>query len=237
MENTLVSRLDQPKVPTLSGTGSLVAVFFVTWLAFILVLGSRGAFVAAQGAPPLALLIGLVAPLSLFLVGYWTIRPLREFILSADLRLIVGIQAWRWAGFGFLTLYSFRILPGIFAWPAGLGDMAIGVTSPLVLASLLRRPGFAASKSFVAWNLSGILDLTVAVSIGALVPLLAPSLYGAVTTAPMAQLPLVLVPTYLVPTFLMLHLTALFQARRLGRKTTLYGKSAVSGEVRSAQTA
>ena len=67
------------------------------------------------------------------------------------------------------------------------------------------------------WNLSGILDLTVAVTIGALVPLLAPSLYGTVTTAPMAQLPLVLVPTYLVPTFLMLHLTALFQARRHAR--------------------
>jgi len=69
----------------------------------------------------------------------------------------------------------------------------------------------------VAWNVSGILDLTVAVSIGALVPLLAPNFYGAVSTAPMTQLPLVLVPTYLVPTFLILHLTALFQVRRLGK--------------------
>lgn len=217
MENTLVSRLDQPQIPAVSGTGTFVAVFFLAWLALIFVLGSRGVFVAPHGAPPLALLIGLLAPLILFLVGYRTIRPVREFILSADLRLIVGIQAWRWAGFGFLTLYTYRVLPGIFAWPAGLGDMAIGVTAPLVLARLLRRPNFAASKSFVAWNLSGILDLTVAVSIGALVPLLAPNFYGAVSTAPMAQLPLVLVPTYLVPTFLMLHLTALFQARRLGR--------------------
>ena len=217
MENTLASRLDQPKVPTVSGTGSLVAIFFLTWLAFIFVLGARGTFVAAQGAPPLALLIGLLAPLSLFLIGYRTIRPLREFILSADLRVVIGMQAWRWAGFGFLTLYSYRVLPGIFAWPAGLGDMAIGVTAPLVLASLLRRPNFAASKSFVAWNLSGILDLTVAVSIGALVPLLAPNFYRAVSAAPMTQMPLVLIPTFLVPTFLMLHLTALFQARRMSR--------------------
>ncbi len=52
----------------------------------------------------------------------------------------------------FLTLYSYGVLPGIFAWPAGLGDMAIGVTAPLVLSALLRRPGFAAGKSFVAWN-------------------------------------------------------------------------------------
>src|SRR5579859_3406246 len=217
MENTIMSDVYQPKFRAVSGAGTFVAIFFLAWLAVILVLGARGGFVAPQGAPPLALLIGLLAPLTLFLVGYRTIPPLREFILSADLRLIVGIQAWRWAGFGFLTLYTYGVLPGIFAWPAGLGDMAIGVTAPLVLAALLRRPGFAAGKSFVAWNLSGILDLTVAVSIGALVPLFAPNFYGTVSAAPMTQLPLVLVPTYLVPTFLILHLTALFQARRLSR--------------------
>ena len=196
-------------------------------------------FVAPRGAPPLALLIALLAPLSLFLLGYRTIPALREFVLSADLRLIVGMQAWRWAGFGFLTLYFYGVLPGIFAWPAGLGDMAIGVTAPLVLAALLRRPSFAAGKSFVAWNLSGILDLTVAVSIGALGPLLAPNFYGAVSTAPMTQLPLVLVPTYLVPTFLILHLTALFQARRLPATSTanLMGKSGASGDIRISQTA
>ena len=237
MENTVISRVDQPKVPAVSGIGTFVAVFFLGWLALIFVLGARGAFVAPRGAPPLALLIGLLAPLSLFLLGYRTIPPLREFILSADLRLIVGMQAWRWAGFGFLTLYFYGVLPGIFAWPAGLGDMAIGVTAPLVLAALLRRPDFAASKSFVAWNLSGILDLTVAVSIGALVPVLAPNFYGTITTAPMTQLPLVLVPTFLVPTFLMLHLTALFQARLRGRQTERYGKSGASGEIRISQTA
>jgi hypothetical protein len=217
MVNTVVSHVDEPKVPAVSGTGTLVAVLFLAWLTLVFVLGARGVFVAPRGAPPFALLIGLVAPLSLFLVGYRVIRPLREFVLSADVRLIVGIQAWRWAGFGFLTLYTYGVLPGIFAWPAGLGDMAIGMTAPLVLVALVRRPGFAAGKTFVAWNLSGILDLTVAVSIGALVPLLAPNLYGAASTTPMTQLPLVLIPTYLVPTFLILHLTALFQARGLGR--------------------
>ena len=38
---------------------------------------------------------------------------------------------------------------------------------------------------------------------------------GEVTTAPMAQLPLVLIPAYFVPIFMVLHLGALFQARRL----------------------
>ena len=214
MTNIAVSHLDQPKLPSVSGTRSLVAFFFAAWLALVLILGARGAFVGQPGAPPLALLIGLVGPLTLFLVGYQTVRPFRDFVLSADLRIIVGMQAWRWAGFGFLTLYTYRVLPGIFAWPAGVGDMLVGITAVTVLASLLRNPAFAGSKRFVLWNLLGILDLAVAVSIGALVPLIAPNLYGTVTTSPMSQLPLVLIPAFLVPTFLMLHLTALFQSRR-----------------------
>jgi hypothetical protein len=217
MANAVLTHTGQSKVSAAPGTGTFIAVFFAAWFALVLVLGARGTFVAAPGVPPLALLIGLVAPLSLFLVGYRMIPALRDFVLSADLRVIVGLQAWRWAGFGFLSLYAHGILPGIFALPAGLGDMAIGVTAPLVLAALLRRPDFAASRRFVIWNLSGILDLAVAVSIGAVVPQVAPQLFASASTAPMTQLPLILIPAYLVPTFLMLHLTALFQARRLSR--------------------
>lgn len=217
MAHTVLSHADYPNIPMISGAGAFVASIFLAWLALVFVLGARGAFVTTPGAPPLALLISLVVPLGLFLVGYWTSPSLRQFVLSADLRLIVGIQAWRWAGFGFLTLYTYRVLPGIFAWPAGLGDMAIGVTAPLVLAGLLRRPGFAAGNRFVLWNISGILDLAVAVSIGAVVPLFAPSLYRTGSPAAMTHLPLVLIPTFLVPMFLILHLTALFQVRHLRR--------------------
>jgi hypothetical protein len=148
MENTIISRIDQPKVPAVSATGAFVAFFFLAWLALIFVLGARGVFAAPRGAPPLALLIGLLAPLSLFLVAYRTIPRLREFILSADLRLIVGMQAWRWAGFGFLTLDTYGVLPGIFAWPAGLGDMAIGVTAPLVCPLSCAGPVLRRARAF-----------------------------------------------------------------------------------------
>ena len=108
------------------------------------------------------------------------------------------------------------MLPGLFAWPAGLGDIAIGVTAPWIVLALIRRPDFAWSKTFVAWNLLGLLDLVVAVGTGALSSGLATGVAGEITTGPMAQLPLVLIPAYLVPIFITLHLTALLQARRLG---------------------
>ena len=215
--NAVVAHAGQPKLSAAPGIGIFVAVFFAIWFAVVFTLGARGAFVAAPGAPPLGLLMGLVVPLSLFFIGYRTIPAVRDFVLSADLRVIVGLQAWRWAGFGFLSLYTYKVLPGIFAWPAGLGDMAIGVTAPLVLAALVRRPDFAGSRGFVLWNLSGILDFVVAVSIGAVGPMVVPRLFEGTPTSPMTHLPLILIPAFLVPTFLMLHITALLQARRFGK--------------------
>jgi hypothetical protein len=69
MANTVISRVDQPNVPAVSGTGAFVALFFLAWLALIFVLGARGVFVAPRGAPPLALLIGLLAPSACFSLG------------------------------------------------------------------------------------------------------------------------------------------------------------------------
>ena len=60
----------------------------------------------------------------------------------------------------------------------------------------------------------GILDLVVAVTAGAVVPLLFPSLVGTAPTGAMARLPLVLIPGFFVPGYLILHTIALAQARR-----------------------
>jgi hypothetical protein len=193
---------------------TIMGVVLAVWLAAVFLLGAAGGFSRPTGTAPIPILLGVTVPLVVFLVAYWSSARFRAFILTLNLPLAAAIQAWRVAGLGFLALYAHGILPGSFAWPAGLGDIAIGVTAPWVVLALIRRPGFAGSPTFVVWNLLGILDLVVAITTGALSPVLASSAPGAVTTGPMAQLPLVLIPAYLVPLFVMLHLAALFQARR-----------------------
>jgi len=94
-----------------------------------------------------------------FFVAFWLSAAFRRFVTSADIRLVAAIEAWRLAGFGFISLYVYGVLPGRFAWPAGLGDMAIGFTAPWIVLALVRRPSFAGSRLFVIWNLLGILDL------------------------------------------------------------------------------
>jgi hypothetical protein len=190
-----------------------VAVVLGLWLAVVVLLGAAGAFVQPPGMPPYPIAIAITVPLIVFFVAFWQSAAFRKFVTTADLRLLTVLQAWRWAGFGFIALYAYGVLPGLFAWPAGLGDMAIGITAPWIARSLVRQPSFAGSRRFVIWNLLGILDLVVAVSIATI--LATGAVAAEVTVAPMAKLPLLLIPAYLVPLFIMFHLTALIQARRV----------------------
>ena len=203
-----------------SGRGGIrlaVALALTVWFLLVVALGAAGAFVGPPGTPPLAIATGVTAPLVLFFAWLRLSHSFREFVLSLDLRLIAGMQAWRWAGLGFLSLYAHKVLPAVFALPAGLGDMAIGVTAPWMILALVRQPGFAARGTFIRWNVLGILDLLIAVSIGAVSALLTTGAPGEISTAPMATLPLLLIPAFLVPFFLMLHTAALMQSRQLIR--------------------
>ena len=212
--------LPQPAESQPGGRGGIrlaVASTLTVWFSLVVSLGMAGAFVAPPGRPPVPIAIGVAAPLALFFASLRLSRSFRDFVLSLDLRLIAAIQAWRWAGLGFLSLYAHKVLPAVFAFPAGLGDMAIGVTAPWIMLALLRNPGFAARGAFIRWNILGILDLVIAISIGTVSALLATGAPGEISTAPMTTLPLLLIPAFLVPFFLMLHTAALMQSRQLIR--------------------
>src|SRR5277367_6089187 len=144
--------LPQPAESQHSGRGGMrlaVAITLTAWLLLVVSLGAAGAFVAPPGTPPLPIAIGVAAPLMVFFAWLRLSQSFREFVLSLDLRLVAAMQAWRWAGLGFLSLYAHKVLPAVFALPAGLGDMAIGVTAPWMILALIRQPGFAASGTFI----------------------------------------------------------------------------------------
>ena len=109
----------------------------------------------------------------------------------------------------FLILYAGGKLPSLFAWPAGVGDIAIGLTAPLVGFAYARAPRKAAGL-VRTWNVLGILDLVVAVTTGFLT---APSLFQPIDVQPnsdlMTVLPMVMVPVYLVPLSIVLRLASL----------------------------
>jgi hypothetical protein len=120
----------------------------------------------------------------------------------------------RVVGVTFLLVMAQGRLPAVFALPAGLGDIAAGLAAMFVA----RRLAHGSGRTRAVWfNLFGILDLVVALSVGFLAGL-GPwrPLEVTPSTEPLSLLPLALVPTTAVPLSLVLHLVSL---RRLHAAT------------------
>ena len=191
-------------------SGAVLAAWFLLALG-----GSLLGVFDSQPRPPLPLGLAAVVPVAAFAVSYLTSVRFREFVLSLDLQMLTVAQTWRVAGIVFVILYVQGALPGVFALPAGLGDMAIGITAPVV--AWYWKPPFP-RKTFVAWNLLGSLDLVNAVSLGVLASATPVGvLAGDVTTRLMGQFPLSLIPTFFVPLLLIFHLIAL---SRVGKEAS-----------------
>src|SRR5262245_57676137 len=112
----------------------LVCAALGSWFVAVFAFGASGGFVRPAGEPPWPILFSSMLPLAAFLAAYFGSRRFRELVLAADLRLLTAAQAWRAGGLIFLAFYAYGLLPGLFAWPAGLGDIAIGVTAPWIAA-------------------------------------------------------------------------------------------------------
>jgi hypothetical protein len=201
---------------TESGTRSWsVSGTLAVWFAVALWLSWVGAFGGSSSRIP-TIQYGLLAPIFL---GWWLLRSRsgRRLLSAIPPQWLIGVQVFRTLGVVFLTLYAAHRLPGAFAWPAGVGDVLVGVFAPLVALRYARRP-LETVRRAVAWNVLGLIDLTVAVGMGFLT---SPSpLQLLAFDAPnelIGVFPLALVPVFLVPLAVILHLASLMQLRSIRR--------------------
>jgi hypothetical protein len=126
-----------------------------------------------------------------------------------------GIVIWphtlRVIGVAFLIAMALGKLPAVFALPAGLGDIAVGISAPFIARRLARGDRTGA----VWFNVLGLLDLTVAVSVGFLAGLGPAQLFHvSPSTVEVTLLPLALIPSTAVPLAMALHITSLVRLRR-----------------------
>jgi hypothetical protein len=205
----------------------LTAWLIAAWFTFSLSASALHLFRTDPNRPPLPLLLAVLIPISIFSLWYLRSKPFREFTLSLNPKILTLVHIWRLEAFAFLVLYSYHILPGSFALPAGWGDIAIGATA-FFTATRLANPNH--KTSFIVWQLLGMTDLVVAISSGAAARFISPLDFASgITTAPMTVLPLSLIPTFAVPLLLILHIICIAQARRWTvREETHVGKPASS---------
>jgi hypothetical protein len=183
-------------------------VFFALWIVVAFTLSIRGFFVgsAATEVPRIAYAL---LPLAIGYLAYRLLPSVRTVVGEIPLHWIIGLQLYRALGVVFLVEWMLGALPGAFALPAGIGDIAIGLAAPWV-AARVRDGAPRAREVAILWNVLGIADLVVAVTMG-------------VTTTPgplhlfaldnpnlaIIMMPLVLVPTIAVPFSILLHLIGL----------------------------
>ncbi len=194
-------------------TGILLA-----WFAAAYVIGAERWAANEQLALFAPIALTAVVPVAAFLAIYALSDRFRSFVLSQDIRRLTMLQHWRVIGFVFLPLYFFGVLPGLFAWPAGLGDVAIGLTAAAMVARIDRDPGAATTRALVRFQLFGLLDFAVAIVTAGLSAGVFPELVaGGPTSAPLDVWPLNLFPSFIVPIFIIMHLTVLLKIRHLRR--------------------
>jgi len=165
--------------------------------------------------------VGIAAtlPILLFVAWFATSKGFREFAMGLSARTLTALQAGRVMGVVFVILGARGELPTRFAWPAGYGDMFIGLTASIVawkLATAEHR------GSFIFWQGLGMLDLVTAVGLGVSTGILHPE---GISMAAVTGLPLSIIPTFFVPLYFIFHIICIVQAR---------GWATVSGKQRQA---
>jgi hypothetical protein len=164
------------------------ALVFAAWLFGIVLLAADNGFGSPRTIP--ATLLATLAIGYLFLLS----RTFRNIVAAIPQHWLIGIQIFRILGGVFRVRYVEGQLPGVFAIPAGVGDVLTGAFAPLVAYWWFREKSYARSAA-IAWNLFGMADLINAVALGVLTG----GGGGGIV------FPIVLIPIYAVPRAFLIH--------------------------------
>jgi hypothetical protein len=197
-----------------SRTIAITGLVLAAWLVATGVLAWIGLYRGVADRIP-TIQFGILLPILIGVLLFWRSSAVARLIDAVPQQWLIGVQLYRMLGAVFVVLFAAGGLPGLFALPAGLGDLAVGLLAPIVALSYARRPKDSAGSA-LAWNIFGLADLVVAVAIGFAT---APSpLQLAAFDNPnvlISTFPLVLIPVFLVPLSVLLHIASLAKLRRM----------------------
>jgi hypothetical protein len=190
-----------------------VMIPFTLWLAIVWSAAINGFFKPGDGSVPrlpLALFVPVIVGAPILLLS----RRIGQVLDATPASWIIALQLVRVLGSGFLIGWLYGAVPGVFALPAGIGDLLTGLFAVPVaigLASGTRE----ARRVAIAWNIFGLADFVIAISIGLAIT------YRLIETgfasATGGLYPTVMIPAFGVPSAILLHLLSLRQLRRRGK--------------------
>src|SRR5262252_9945460 len=202
-----------------------IMIPFTLWLALVWGAAINNLFRAgATLIPlvPLAIFVPVIIGAPILLRS----RRVGQVLDAMPANWLVALQVYRVLGTAFLIAWARGTAPGLFALPAGIGDVATGLFALPVAISLMSGES-GARRAGIAWNIFGLLDFTIAVGIGLTITpgpfqLIVPSVPNTAT----ALYRTVMIPAFAVPSSILLHALSLRQLYRRGRKARAAGPAA-----------
>ena len=197
-----------------------------TWLAIMvpLTLWASVAWTAAingafrTGASPLPLLpFAIFVPVIIGAPLLLLSKRVGQLLDAMPTTWLVALQLYRVFGSQWLAYWLRGLLPGLWALPAGTGDVLTGLFA--VPAAIALAAGTAEGrKAAILWNIFGIADLAVAITLGMMI---SPGPFQLIVpdgpSIGLDSYPNVLTPAFVVPGSILLHALSLRQLRRRRR--------------------
>ena len=189
---------------------------YTLWFAVVWSAAINGAFITDVSALPLlpsAIFLPVIIGAPVLLLS----KRAGQVLDAIPASWLVALQLYRVFGSWALAAWLRGALPGVFALPAGTGDLLTGLF-PVPTAIAVAIGTAQGRRAAMIWNIFGLADFAIAVTL------------GMVTTPGQFQLivsnlpsigagvyPNVLTPAFVVPSSILLHALSLRQLRRRGR--------------------
>jgi hypothetical protein len=183
----------------------------VAWTAAINSVFRTGA--ATLPLLPLAIFLPVIIGAPLLLLS----KRVGQLLDAMPMTWLVALQLYRVFGSQWLAYWLRGLLPGLWALPAGTGDVLTGLFAvPAAIA--LATGTVEGRKAAILWNIFGVADFAVAITLGLIISpgafqLIVPS--G--SSIGLDGYPNVLTPAFVVPSSILLHALSLRQLRRRSR--------------------
>lgn len=184
--------------------------FAVAWSAAINGAFHIGASPSSVPWLPVAILLPVMIGAPLLLLS----RRVGQVLDAMPATWLVALQLYRVFGGWALAAWLRGALPGTFALPAGTGDVLTGVFAVPVAIALATGTA-EGRKAALFWNLFGLADFVIAVTLGVItspgqLQLIVPD----VPSIGVGTYPEVLIPASVVPSSILLHVLSLRQLTR-----------------------
>ena len=196
-----------------------IVVPFTLWAAVAWTGAINGVFrIGALPLPllPLAIFLPVIIGAPLLLLS----KRVGQLLDAMPTTWLVALQLYRVFGSQFLAYWLLGLLPGLWALPAGTGDVLTGLFA--VPAAIALVTGTAEGrKAAILWNIFGLADLAIAITLGMII---APGPFQLIvptgSSIGLDGYPNVLTPAFVVPGSILLHALSLRQLRRRSRAET-----------------